>query len=172
MLRESRKPEERQSYRPVADTVISRLLWWAAGLSFAAAVIHGIATPEHLEEWWGYGLFFVTAAIAQVAYGVLLLLRPWEWEADVPTDAPRTEEYARLMYLLGIGGNAAIIALYVVSRTVGVPFLGPEAGEVEPVTQLGLISKATEVALIWCLAALLRREKAGKWSALQQLKQI
>lgn len=137
-----------------------RLRHWAAGLSIAAALVHGAVTPEHLSEWWGYGLFFFVAAIAQGLYGLALLLEPWRWDetGGIREDGDR---YSRSVYLLGAAGNAVIIGLYVVTRTVGIPFFGPEAGEVEPVTPISLVSKMIELAVIGCLIALLRSKRLG-----------
>jgi hypothetical protein len=117
---------------------------------------------EHFEEWWGYGTFFIVASVAQGVYGLILLdvlpipsavIRrlPWRESADGSS---------RTFYLLGILGNAAIIALYVVTRTVGIPFFGPEAGEVEALSAISVVSKVIELALIVCLAALVRSTPA------------
>ncbi len=38
----------------------SQVLYAAAGLSVAAALLHFWVTPEHFEEWWGYGAFFLS----------------------------------------------------------------------------------------------------------------
>ena len=128
-------------------------LWGAAGLSVVAAVIHGIVTPEHFEEWWGYGTFFIVAALCQAFYGLILIFQPWQ-----PDPIRETTGFsARSVYLVGIIGNMLIILLYVITRTVGIPFFGPEAGEVEDLTLLSLVSKAVEAALVICLWVLLRR---------------
>jgi hypothetical protein len=66
----------------------------------------------------------------------------------------------RLYYWAGILGNAAIILMWLVTRTVGIPFFGPEAGQTEKVGFVDLVSKATEVAVIVHLWLLLRRTDA------------
>lgn len=133
-------------------------LWIAAGLSLIAGVIHGIVTPEHFEEWWGYGTFFVGAALCQAFYGLILIFQPWQ-----PDPIRETTGFsARSIYLAGIIGNILIILLYIITRTVGIPFFGPEAGEVEDLTLLSLISKAVEVALVVCLWVLIRRLDADE----------
>ncbi len=48
----------------------------AATLSIVAGYIHFLVMPEHFAEWWGYGVVFLAIALAQVAYGGVLLLRP------------------------------------------------------------------------------------------------
>lgn len=138
-----------------------RLTYAAAALSIVAGLVHGLVTPEHFEEWWGYGLFFFVAAFAQVVYGVLLLLRPWAYDATGgERNDPETDRHTVAYYVAGIAGNLAIIALWVVTRTIGIPFFGPDAGEVEEVTLISLMSKAIEAALIVCLMVLMRRTPA------------
>ena len=68
-----------------------------------------MAAPEHFALWWGYGLFFLMAAAAQIASGVMLAL-------DEPS-------IGRLK--AGLLGNSLIIGLYLVSRTAGIPLVGP-----------------------------------------------
>ena len=131
------------------------LLYGTAGLSVCAAIVHGIVTPEHFEEWWGYGTFFMTAALIQLFYGLLLVFQPWQ-----PDPIRGTKGFpAKYLYWAGIIGNGFLIVLYVVTRTVGIPFFGPEAGEVEAVSAISLISKVIESVLIIALIILLRRSK-------------
>jgi len=105
----------------------------AACLSLAAGLIHLVAAPEHLQEWWGYGYFFLAAGIGQVLYGQFLF---------------RHVHRGRAFYASGLLGTLAIIGLYVVTRTVGIPFFGPDAGEREAVSALDVGSKIVELALI------------------------
>jgi hypothetical protein len=129
----------------------------AGMLSLLAGAIHGGVTPTHFDEWWGYGIFFIFAAAAQLLLGLAILTN-----AINPNDTgPRWRRWRRWMYWTGIVGNALIIILYVVTRTVGIPPLGPEAGEVEPVAAIDVVSKATEVALIVVLAVLLWKDRAA-----------
>ena len=126
----------------------------AAGvLSLIAGGIHGAITPDHFAEWWGYGVFFVFATVTQVLFGLALLTR-----AINPEDTgPSWRSIKRALYWAGIAGNMAIIALYAVTRTVGIPFFGPEAGEIEPVAAIDVASKVFEVVLIGVLGLLLFR---------------
>ena len=114
---------------------------YAAVLSLLAALIHLRVMPEHFEEWWGYGTFFLVSATAQGLYCLVLI----RW--------PR-----RALLLLGIGGNLSIIALYLLTRTVGIPFFGPHAGEVEGIGMLDLSATAAELALTGMLGVLLLRD--------------
>lgn len=115
-------------------------LYAAAVLSALAGFIHILVTPDHFEEWIGYGLFFLVASTAQFMFALLLLAHGSN----------------RDLLLAGIVGNGLIIALWLVTRTVGIPFFGPEAGEVEPVGVIDTVSKLVEGALIVCLVELIR----------------
>ena len=84
-------------------------------LSMGAAVIHFVVIPGHWDEYWGQGLFFIIAAVAQLLWAVWVVVAP-----------------SRLLYLAGAVGNVAIVVLWVVTRTAGVP-AGPGAGEREAV---------------------------------------
>src|SRR5829696_5730242 len=118
--------------------VATGLVYSAVVLSLVAALIHLWVTPEHFEEWWGYGTFMLVSFVAQAIYAAALLVRP-RWP---------------LLLLAGASGNLAIIGMWVVSRTVGLP-VGPGAGEVEGIGALDLISTASEVGLVVVLLGLL-----------------
>ena len=128
----------------------------AAGLSFAAAALHVMAGPAHLEEWWAYGLFFFGAAAAQGAYGLVLATRGIEgWGGWAMV--------RRRVYVAGIVLTLAIIALWAVSRTVGVP-VGPAADGPEGIGVLDASSKLVEAALLlvlWRLAWLAKAPATG-----------
>ncbi len=117
------------------------LLYLAAALSLLAALSHLWVMPEHMREWWGYGAFILVSAIVQGAYGTVL------------TRWPR-----RSLFLAGIGGNLSILALYLSTRTVGIPVFGPHAGEVESFGFVDLCATASELGIILALGALLMRE--------------
>ena len=117
----------------------------AAALSLLAALIHTWVIYEHYGEWWGYGLFFFCVGSVQGCYAGTLLLWP-----------------RRLIYGLGIACNVAIILLYVVTRTVGIPFFGPDAGMVEQAGTLDLFCTYVELALVLALLAL---ASSWRWRA-------
>ncbi len=127
---------------------------WAGAVSVWAGLLHFWAGPEHAAQWWAYGLFFYGAAIIQACYGLLLFTQGIEgwggWEA-----------VRGRVYGLGIFGNLAIIGLWVVTRTLGVP-LGPEAGDVEGVGPLDLTSKIAETALILLLVWLTMLDRRAR----------
>lgn len=131
-----------------------RLLAWAAALSFLASVAHGLMTEVHFAEWWGYGAFFAFATAAQALYGAVIVGTPMMHGESIDERWPRAAR--RWFYLAGIAGNLALVAMYLVSRTVGIPFFGPEAGEVEPWSLVGNATKVLELALVAILALLAR----------------
>jgi hypothetical protein len=124
----------------IAATGREPTLYAAAALSLLAGLIHLWVTPEHFEEWWGYGAFFVVAGAAQILYVPIVLLLP-----------------TRIVLLLGIAGNLAIVVLYLLTRTVGIPFFGPEAGEVEGFGFVDVCATASELGIAVALGAALLR---------------
>ncbi len=128
------------STRGLAPGLSRPVLYAAAALSLVAALIHLWVMPEHFAEWWGYGAFFLASAVAQVLYVPLLLRRP-----------------NRTILLLGVGGNLAIVSLYLLTRTVGIPFFGPHAGESEEVGFTDLCATTSELGIIVALGAVLLR---------------
>jgi hypothetical protein len=100
---------ERVPAHAARDSSIWRGL--AVGSSVAAAGAHAAVFPHHLEEAWYLGLFFLAVTLAQAAWACLVLL-------DTTDD--------RLL-LAGIAGSLALVALWTVSRSIGLPFgLGRE----------------------------------------------
>jgi hypothetical protein len=106
-------------------------------LSALAGGIHLVATPEHLSVWWAYGAFFIAAAVGQLAFAVLVALRP-----STP------------VLVAGVAGNVLLLGTYVLSRTNGVP-LGPHAGKAETAGLLDVVSAVAEVGVIICALALM-----------------
>lgn len=117
------EPSKGSSVEPVLRPAL-------ALLSMGAAVIHFVVIPGHWDEYWGQGLFFIVAAFAQLLWAVWIVVAP-----------------SRLIYLAGAAGNAAIVALWVVTRTAGVP-AGPGAGEREAVEFADTLATVFEVLLV------------------------
>lgn len=135
----------------------SSLLRWAVILSISAGLLHGLNVQEHLAEWWGYGVFFLFAAAGQFVYGLILIVQPWNYdETGGRRDGRR---YAQWFYGGGIVANGFLIVLYLVTRTAGVPFLGPSAGQTEPFTPVGLATKLVEAALVAALVTLVKQNR-------------
>ncbi|MGH3204587.1 MAG: hypothetical protein ACRDP5_21440 [Streptosporangiaceae bacterium] len=120
-------------------TVRPYLLGGLAALSVGAAAIHFAVIFEHFAEYTLYGVFFLVISWSQVIWPAILLWRP-----------------SRLWLWLGIAGNAIVIAVYVASRTVGLPF-GPDLHNAESVGALDVVSCVLEFVLIVGCAALLWR---------------
>ena len=121
----------------VQATVGPYLLGAMAALSVGAATIHFAVMFEHFAEYTLYGGFFLVIAWAQMIWPAVLIWRPsrpWLW--------------------LGIAGNAIVIAVYVASRTIGLPF-GPDVNHAESIGALDVVGCALELALIAGCAALL-----------------
>ncbi len=124
-------------------------------LSVLAGAIHLSVTPAHFEEWWGYGAFFAVVAAVQVLYGLA-------WLGVRPDPA-----LLRPLAASGIGLHLALLVLYLVTRTIGTPMVGPHAGETEPVGALDFGSKLIELLLTVSLVEVLRgigaeRRRAGR----------
>jgi hypothetical protein len=60
--------------------------------------------------------------------------------------------------IAGITGNLAIVALYLLTRTVGIPWFGPEAGKVEGVSLADVCATTSEIGISVALGAALLRE--------------
>jgi len=110
----------------------------AATASAGAAAIHFAVLSEHIDEYWLFGLFFFGSGVAQLVWATAVVLRP-----------------QRAVVAVGALGNAAIIVLWVVSRTAGLP-LGPEAGSPEAVGIADVAATALEgmiiLTTVWYLA--------------------
>lgn len=78
-----------------------------AGLSAATGGIHGTVFPGHAGEYWLFGVFFALVGAFQLAWAYRVLTRP-----------------SAFLATLGIAVNGVVIALWVLTRTVGLP-LGP-----------------------------------------------
>jgi len=117
--------------------------------SASAALIHVMAASHHFAEWWLFGTGFVVMAVLQGASAIAL---------------ERTG--SRLAPLAAILVNAPIVALWVWSRTLGLPF-GPEAGEPEAVGIADALCAVTELVLIGGALALYRGagdRRLTRWS--------
>jgi len=120
------------------DDRLPRLPLTAAAASLVAAATHAFVVRSHAAHWWGYAAFFLALAIAQAIFAVLIVRRP-----------------TRRLAFVGIGATLALLALYVWSRLVAVPF-GPHSGSSEAVGPADLIAVAAELIVVGSLALILR----------------
>lgn len=132
-----------------------RLVTAAAALSFSAALIHFSVAPAHFREYWGFGVFFVVVAALQLGWAEL---------------ARRYGPDARPL-LVGLVGNLAVAALWLASRTVGLP-VGPEAGQAEGLGLHDVLATLDELGIAALCALLLTsrgRRAAPEWVAIPAL---
>jgi hypothetical protein len=122
--------------------------WWAAFASLGAGLIHLAAVSEHASEWWLYGLFFLVLGVVQLGWAVQAM------ESGL-LPAPRL--YAAV--------NAAVIGLWFVSRTTGLP-VGPEPWRAEAVGTADLLCSALEAAVVVLLVVTMRRPQVQELAAL------
>lgn len=128
--------------RPASTTSLTAaqhtLLPLAVVCSAAAAGVHAAVGPIHFREATLIGLFFAVSAALQVF---------WAGAAALSC--------TRRLLLLGTVGNVAVVALWVVTRTVGLPFgLLPEPEAVGP---WDLACAAWELGVAASCVAILRR---------------
>jgi hypothetical protein len=121
------------------------LLSPAAALSFAAALIHASVAPAHFGSWWAFGVFFVVVAAFQLVWAELV----------------RRGEMPRRGLVLGAAVNLAIAAVWLGSRTVGLP-IGPEAGRAEGVGLHDVLATLDEVGIAILVAAALVPRGPGR----------
>jgi hypothetical protein len=111
--------------------------------SLGAALLHAAFTPGHWAETWSHGLFFAAVAWLQLALAVAIIAHP-----------------SRRIFALATL-NIAVIATWVISRTVGAPF-GPNSGVAEDVGIPDLIATALEAVIVAGSAVLLWRSRGGR----------
>lgn len=103
-------------------------------LAWAAALIHVQAAVDHLSEVPAYTVCFVILAVAQLAWGIAVYRSP-----------------RRNLLIAGAVGSVCVLAVWVLSRTSGLP-LGPQRGEPEQLGLLDALASADEIALIVIVA--------------------
>ena len=125
--------------RPPAGVVLVA----AALCTSGAAAIHFAVTNAHFNEWWGFGVFFFLAGWVQLLWAAISV-----------------RVSSRGLLAIGLVGNASVVVLWLVTRTVGVP-LGPDPGEVEALGWADGIATGFEAAAALCCLVLLVRPVAA-----------
>jgi hypothetical protein len=105
--------------------------------STAAAGVHAAVAPEHFRESLLPGWFFVGLTLLQLVWAVAVAT------AD-----------GRLVLRAGAAGNLAVIGLWVVTRTLGLPF--GLLGAPEPVGPWDLACAGWELVVVCTCLAMLR----------------
>lgn len=114
-----------------------------AGALLGAAAIHGSLAGEHLSEWAPAGAFFLGIQLVELSLALLALTG---WRPQV----------ARVVVLTGL----ATLAVWTVSRTVGMP-IGPADFRVpEPVGLADVVCGILEAASVLAAVACLRSRAA------------
>ena len=101
-------------------------------------------TAAHFREYWLFGLLFAIVAPLQLAWAELVRRRPRD----------------RRLLAAGALGNGAIAAVWIASRTTGLP-IGPHPGEPEPAGLKDVLATADELLCAAIVAVLLVRAAVG-----------
>lgn len=107
-------------------------------------MIHASVVAEHFGEDPLLGWFFVAVMILQVGWAALLLGRP-----------------SHLLLTAGALGNALLMGVWVLTRTVGIP-IGPDAGTAESVGLLDALATTFELASVLIVFVTLRPGSMAK----------
>jgi len=110
-------------------------------LSAAAGLIHAKALIDHAPHYWLFGVFFGVLTYAQVLWAVFVYRRPDDRRWLMPAAV----------------GSLVVVAIWVVSRTVGLP-VGPWAGDPEPLAITDITATVIELLLAGLIIAILRPE--------------
>ena len=117
----------------------NRVRWTLMALSAGAGIIHVAIIGPHFEESIWFGVFFLVVAAFQLVWAGMILGLSDRW-----------------VLILGAAINLGVIAVWLWSRTAGVP-LGPEAGNPEPVAYADVLATGFEALVVLVAVMLLRR---------------
>jgi hypothetical protein len=111
-----------RSGKPVTSTVCLA--------SLMAGTVHAVVAPGHFQEDARFGALFLALSVFQLALAVLLLRQP-----------------SAAVWTLGASVNLVVLAVWLVSRTAGLPF-GPHPGIAESVGLLDAMSGVYELVVV------------------------
>jgi hypothetical protein len=129
--------ESRITARPYWSPKGSALIVGVALASAGCAVVHAAAGPAHFREATAFGAFFLAAAALQGTWALLVIRR-----------------VTRALLKIGAFGNTAVLLLWAVTRTVGLP-IGPDAWHAEAVAPPDAFASLLEVMVVLGAAVLL-----------------
>ena len=133
---------------PATEFALGRhLRWFLAALSAACGLVHFAAAGEHFDVSWMHGAFFAVTGWLQLVWAVVVVARP---------DVSRP-------LLIGTALHGGALAVWVLSRTVGVP-VGPDAGVAEPVAFADAMVSIFEAAIVLIIGAVVWRPSLGHGS--------
>lgn len=146
-----RQVERARPAVPAAQTQLEDRLFVACGLAWSASLIHVVAAFQHVSEYALSAVFFALLAPAQFAWGIALY-----------------RSRARGILHVGLAMCLGVVALWITSRTVGLP-IGPEPWKPEAVGALDTIATADEIVLALIAALELKRARHAFDGALRRL---
>ena len=120
-------------------SAVAPVQWLVGALLLGSAAIHLALAPSHLSESTVEGVGFIVAAWLQLACALWVVLRP-----------------ARSSLLTTAVLSAALVAIWAVSRTAGLP-LGAHSGHAETVGFVDGVAVALEVVTVLLAGILLLR---------------
>ncbi len=124
-----------------------------ASSSIAAGLIHAAVVPEHLKEAWVFGVFFIVAATFQISWTIPVVFGP-----------------SSGVYAAGALANGAMIGIWFVSRTIGLP-IGPEPWMAESAGLLDVTATVLELLLVAASLVLRARLYAdGRGAAVDSMR--
>jgi len=110
----------------------------AALLVFVSSLIHSNVIVDHFEEYWLFGVFFAVVTLLQALCTALICAAPLN----------------RRILTAGAVLNAALVVVYAISRTTGVP-VGPQPWRPEAVGEVDMLSTVDEVFAVILVGAVL-----------------
>jgi len=122
---------------------VSRL-YSVALLTLGVAAIHFAAAADHMPEYVPWGVFFIGLGIAQVTMAIAVVAAP-----------------SRRLFIAAAVGTAAVIGLWLISRTVGVP-IAPQPWHPEPAGLLDFMATVLETISIVLFLLLIRSPRRPK----------
>ncbi len=124
------RPESGPSRQRAEYSKSETVLVLVAALTFLGGLIHVGAGVDHFGEFPLYTLVFCLLAAGQIAWAALLLRHP-----------------SRRVLLLGCAFQLGIVALWALSRTVGVP-IAPQPWAPEEIGVADLVETIGEIASV------------------------
>jgi hypothetical protein len=108
-------------------------------VSVVTAVIHFAVSGEHFQEYWAFGVFMLVVAWMQLTWAITAIARP-----------------SQLLLWAGAFLNTGVVAVYIVTRTVG-DVIGPTPHDVEPFGfgdgLCTVLEALTVVGCVWLLVS-------------------
>ncbi|GGN00557.1 hypothetical protein GCM10007092_13190 [Thermus composti] len=126
----------------LSETLGEGLCGSALGVSEAEAVRYGL-----VSEYYFYGQAFLVLLALKAAYALGLVLLRFMYPEKAPPFAP-------LVWRLGMGLSSALLLLFLLTRTLPLPFLtplGPAWLSPAPLDPLSLLMAAPEPVLLGLL---------------------